>query len=423
MNILYRMSDRVREEQIGPCRLLMLPASVPQVVSWSGSLATNPNLERGEALVQTLMTDLLDKGTRVHDRFEISDELERRGARLAFSPSGLRIAFQGRALQRDMPRVMALLAEILTLPLFDESEFVKAKGRLKASFEHARDSTGVQAQGALTRRLFAANHPAFDPDLDETLKLLETLSVEDIHDYYDRHVGPNELVVAMAGDLDPGASMKAAEAAFAEWSGQSASATHVESAEVTAPGLLQIPMKEKPALDVRLGHAIKLRRTDPDWLPLHLAVYILGGNFSSRLMKRIRQELGLTYGISSNLQGLSGGVEGFFSTSMTLGAADLESGLDHTRRVIEDYVESGPSEVELEEKKTTIAGAYQVGLSTTGSIAGRLHRNAVFGFPTAYADEFVDEVRCVRLEDVREALAKYLAPSLLHTVIAGTLPE
>ncbi len=421
--MITRISDRVSEVDVGPCRLLLLPVDVPQVVSWAGSIATYPNLERGEALVQTLTADLLDKGTRLRDRFALSDELERRGARLTINASGLRISFRGRTLEHDMPEVMALLAEILTQPLLNESEFVKAKARLNASLEHARDSTAQRAQGALSRRLYCTNHPAFLPALEDTLQALATLSVDDIHTFYKGHMGPNDLVMAMTGDLNLDACVQAAEATFTHWAGQSTQATHVESASPEAPGQVQIPMKEKPALDVRLGHAIRLRRTDADWLPLHVATYILGGNFSSRLMKRVRQELGLTYGISAHLQGLADGAEGYYSTSMSLGAADLARGLDATRSVIEEFVREGPSAKELEEKKTTIAGAYQVGLSTTGSIAGRLHSNAVRGLEVAYLDEFVNEVKSLTLERVREVLSKHISPAALHTVVAGTLPE
>ena len=416
-----RIADRVRELQIGPCTLLQLPVSVPQVVRWHGSFASNPDLGRGEELIQVVLASLLDKGTCKRDRFALSDELERRGAAISIGSAGVRMAFSGRAMTRDVPDVMALMAEILREPLLDEDEFVKVKGRIQASMEQARDSTAVQAESALCRRLFSQRHPSHALSVDDVLKALASTSIDAVRSYYEQHVGANELTLAIAGDINMDTAEKAVGAAFADWDLHLVAPSHETASAPADPGTEHIDMADKPALDVRLGHAIPVARTDPEWLPLHIGTFILGGNFSARLMRHIRDELGLTYGISARLRGMQGKAQGYFATQMTLNQENLARGINEVRQMIQAFVEEGCTDTELDDTKTTVAGAYQVGLSTTEALAARLHNNRILGFTVDAIDTYVEEVGDLTLQQVRDSIARTIQPDDLHTVIAGTL--
>ena len=418
-----RIADRVRELQIGPCTLLQLPVSVPQVVRWHGSFASNPDLGRGEELIQVVLASLLDKGTRQRDRFALSDELERRGASISVVSAGVRMAFSGRAMTRDVPDVMALMAEILREPLLDEDEFVKVKGRIQASMEQARDSTAVQAESALCRRLFSQRHPSHALSVDDVLKALASTSIDAVRSYYEQHVGANELIVAVAGDIDVADAERAVRAAFEDWEYHGAVPTHATESEPVDPGNEHIQMEDKPALDVRLGHAIPVARTDPEWLPLHIGTFILGGNFSARLMRHIRDELGLTYGISARLRGMQGKAQGYFATQVTLSQENLARGIKEVKQMIRAFVDEGCSVRELDDAKTTIAGAYQVGLSTTDALAARLHNNRVLGFTVDAIDTYVEEVGDLTLQQVRDTVGRTIQPDDMHTVIAGSLEK
>ncbi|MDE2834913.1 MAG: pitrilysin family protein [Bacteroidota bacterium] len=415
------ISERVQRQQVGPCSLLTLSVSVPAVVRWYGSFASNPDLECGDELTQVVLASLMDKGTRHRDRFELSDELERRGAGISVGSAGTRVEFRGRAMMHDFADVMALTAEILREPSLDEQEFEKVIGRVRASVEQARDSTALQADGALCRRLFSRRHPSHIRSVEEVLADLNAMSVDTVRSYYQKHVGANDLIVAITGDIDNVDTEKAVAAAVAGWVPHEAKRTHEMASPPGAPGMDRIPMDHKPALDVRLGHAVPVARRDPAWLPLHMGTFILGGNFSARLMRHIRDELGLTYGISARLRGMQGSMQGYFSTQMSLSRENLERGLAATRQMIQAYVSEGCSEAELSETKTTVVGAYQVSLSTTAALAARLHNNRVHGFAPDAIDAFVEEVAALTRTQVNDAVSRLIRPEGLHTVIAGSL--
>ncbi|HLT47728.1 MAG TPA: hypothetical protein VK002_10915, partial [Rubricoccaceae bacterium] len=107
------LAERVVEAEAGAARLWLLPTPVRDVVAFRGSFETAPDFATDDDLVQHLLADLLDKGTRRRDRFAVAAALEGRGAELAFYPDGLRVGFAGKCLRADVADVLALAAEQL----------------------------------------------------------------------------------------------------------------------------------------------------------------------------------------------------------------------------------------------------------------------------------------------------------------------
>jgi zinc protease len=415
-------AERVRPQSAGVAQVLALRTPVDRVVSFEASFQTLPDFGGGEELLQKLTVMLLDKGTRRQDRHGIAEALEDRGARLSFSAEGLRCGFAGRCLRDDLPDVLALAAEQLREPLLDPEEFAKAKARQAAALRRALDDTGTAAHNALVQRLYDDAHPNHRPDPRVDLGRLEGLTIEDVREYHARHFGARGLWVVVVGDVDPVAVLDPIRRHLGDWPEPSAAGPFAEEATPQPPARVDLPIPEKENLDVRIGHALPLRRDAEDYLPLYAGVYALGGNFSARLMARVRDEQGLTYGIGARLAGMAVEHDGYFLASVTLSRQNLERGIEATLHEIRALTEEGVTDAELAEVRDTLAGAFQVGLATTGGLAGTLLTNAERGFPVDYLDRFPDLVRGISREQANAAIARYLRPDALHTVVAGTFP-
>jgi zinc protease len=413
------LAERVAVHHNGPVQLLMLEVPVPSVISFTGSFAVYSDLEAGEELLQDLTVSLLDKGTKRRDRFAIAELLDNRGAQLHFSSDTLRVRFSGRSLTEDIQDVMDVLAEQLREPLFDEAEFVKAKAQLAAKLHHALDSTGSQASGALTRRLYPKAHPNYIRQPEGELKFLAEISLADIRRFHERYFNPNKLTIAFAGDLDT-AAVTGSTDELAAWSGAAEISSFGVYAEPQGVGETRIAMPDKTNIDVRIGHSLRLLRQDPDYVPLFVGNYILGGNFSARLMDIVRDQMGLTYGIRSALAGISTEYDGYFQVSVALSTDKLERGMEVTLAEIKRFAAEGVTEDELEEKKTTVTGSYKVGLATTGGLASALLHNAERGFGVDYLDRYPDEVAALTLEQVNGAIRRHIQPEQLQAAMAGT---
>jgi predicted Zn-dependent peptidase len=418
------LAPRIEDRTAGPGRLLTLQTPVDGIVSWRGSFLAYPDLAAGHDPLQELTVSLLDKGTEHRDRFELAQVLEECGAKLNLSSDGLYVDVSGRALAEDLPRVMDVLAEMLQVPAFEPGEFEKAKAQAAAQVQRQMEKTGAQASAALTRRLFGRGHPNYNEAPETVLEQLQQITLDDVRAYHDAHFGATEWTLAVVGDLDHDTVELVVADAFADWAPHDAAPSHEEAgAPDVEPGRSVIEMPDKSNVDVRLGHALPLRRDHDDYAALYVGNYILGGNFAARLMNTVRDERGLTYHIGSNLSGVTTRYAGYWKTRVTLSHDALEEGIDATTAVIRNFVKEGATETELEDKKTTITGSYSVGLATTSNLAQSILTNAERGFEVDYLDTFPDEIRALSLEAVNDAVRTYLRPDAMHEALAGVAPK
>jgi zinc protease len=414
------LSERVEERQVGSCRLLTLHSPVEDVVSFRGSFFAQPDFGSGEELVQDLTVSLLDKGTRKRDRFAIADLLENRGAQLRFSSDGLRVRFSGRALREDLTEVLAVLGEQLLEPLFDEAEFVKARAQLTAALRHSLESTGAQASGALSRLLYAKAHPNHTRSAEAELSRLQEIGPEQIRQYHTRHFGSNDLLLVLSGDVDAERAEHVVRESLGAWAPHQAAPPFDVQASPQGVERTEVFMPDKSNIDVRMGHSLSVRRSDPDYLRLYVGNYVLGGNFSARLMATVRDEMGLTYGIHSALSGISSLYAGHWHVSVTLSQGAVERGMEATMDQMRQFVEEGIRADELDEKQTTINGSYKVGLGTTGGLAAVLLHHAEQGFDAGYIDQYPLEVNALTLDEVNEAIRTHFHPEHMRVALAGT---
>lgn len=404
--------------------VVVAPRPVPSVVSWHGSIETYPRFDEGGELVQDIVASLLNKGTRRRDRFELAADLEDRGAEVHFSSHGTRVHFSGKALARDVADVLQMTAEQLAEPSLDETEFEKAVQRMRASLRRSSSNTSYRSGAALRERLFSPAHPNYNRDPAEDLKHLAELSIGDARAFHEAHFGGASVAVCASGDIESEAFARMAGECFGRWDGGSAKGSFDPTGRLDDErSRSEIHIPDRDNLDVRFGHAVHLRRNDPDFLALYVANYILGGNFSARLMAKVRNELGLTYGIGSSLSGFDVAYEGMWQISVTLSKDRLEEGIEATMGEIVRFLDTGATQEELDAKKTTICGSYEVGLSTTRGLAQTLHANLRNGFEASYLSEFPDIIRALTLEEVNRSISKYLDADRLRIAIAGSLPR
>jgi len=417
------LAARVHDVQAGPARLLLLPTPVRDVISFRGSFQTALDMTSDDDVVQSLTGVLLDKGTALRDRFAIAEMLEGRGARLSFYSDGLRMGISGRALREDLPDVLELAGEILRQPAFEPEQVEKAKTRAIAGVRRAREATDSQAAGALARRLYGLPHPNYVLTPEQEIERIEAVTPEAIRRFHTEHIGPRGLVLAFVGDIDPDAIPSTLTTAFDGWTASDLEPVFDTSSSSQPSGEEAVEMAERRNLDVRMGHALDLRRDHDDYMALYTAAFALGGNFSSRLMQTVRDEQGLTYGISASLSNVTVEHDGHLAVSVTLSQENLERGIAATREQLDLFVSEGMGEEELSQTQTTLAGRHVVGLATTGGIAARLLINAERGFDVGYLDGYPDLIHALTPDGVTDVLRRHIRPEDLHTVTAGTLPE
>jgi len=415
--------DRVVVRSCGAAQTLILRTPIRDVISFRGSFGVYPDFGIGEEFIQDLVVSQLDKGTKHRDRFAIAEIIEDCGAQVLFSSDGYRVQFSGRALREDISGVIRIVEEQLREPLLDEKEFKKGRLQMSAALHRALENTGVLASRSLSGQIYPKSHPNYMAGPEEKLARLPQITVNDIHSFHAKHFYANDLRVAFVGDLDVNEIDYLVSSGLGNWSSSDIDSSLETKCLSLNPRTIGIPVPEKQNIDVRMGHGLPVRRNAADFLPVHLATFVLGGNFSARLMSTIRDDMGLTYGIYSRLNGISVDYDGNLEISVTLSQENIDRGVKATTMEIKRFVDGGITEEELAKVKTTLKGRFQVELATTEGLAGSLLRNAERNFNPDYLDRFPDLLDEISIDQVNDVIKEYIHPEQFQVAMAGMLPD
>jgi zinc protease len=182
-----------------------------------------------------------------------------------------------------------------------------------------------------------------------------------------------------------------------------------------------VAMADKTSVSVLLGQATGLRYMDADSLALRVGTAILGSGFTSRLVKTVRDQEGLTYGVGAGVDDDTF-VDGSWMVRATFAPALLQKGITSTRRELDKWYESGVTADELAARKTNMIGEYQVSLASTGGMASAILRTVNRGKDLKWMDEYPKAIDALTVEQVNAAIRKHLDPQKMVLLEAGTLP-
>jgi zinc protease len=402
--------------------LLVLENHANPTVSLSGFLKAGEYFNPpGKDSLASITASMLNKGTARRTKLEIAESLESNGARLGFSSNNFTTSISGQSLSRDLPMIISTLAEELREPVFPETEMEKLKQRYIASIKEDLDDTRSRAYERLTQAIFPAGHPFYQYPSETIISQIETITAEDARGFYGKYYGTGGMILTIVGDVEPSAVRALVEQNLGDWLGAPAPEINLPVTELQTEVKREIVvLKDKPNCDVLIGHASRLRRSNPDYLAAVIANNALGqSTLSSRLGLKVRDEMGLTYGISSGFR--SGIGDGPFTIGVTVAPENIDLAIDTTLEIVNDYISGGIREDELQDEKASVTGSYKVGLATNAGMAGQIANSELFGLGETYLDEFPGLINALTKQQIDEAIRKYIHPEVATTVIAGTI--
>lgn len=368
-----------------------------------------------------LTASMLNKGTLRRSKLEIAEALESVGARLNFSANTFITTISGQSLSRDFGTILATLAEELREPSFPEDELAKLKQHLIATIKHHQEETRLRAIERLTQILYPPANPFYHPSADELVDEVEQITADEIQQFYQYRYGAASMILAVVGDVAAEDVRGQIEDLLGDWIGAPRAEIDLPVTSLqSSPKREWVPMKDKANVDVVIGHASRLRRANSDYLAATLANHALGhSTLSSRLGLKVRDEMGLTYGINSAFME-SGLGDGPFTISVTVAPSNIDPAINASLEIIEDFIRNGIREDELRDEKSSWIGSFKIGLATNSGMAAQLASAELYGLGVNYLDEFARLVSSLTKEEVDEAIRYYFHPECATTVIAGT---
>jgi len=368
---------------------------------------------RERAGLGRLTLDLLRGGSARYSEADIDRRIADAGAQLRDSFDLDRAGFALRTLSSEAERRSAVdtLADILQAPRFPAEIFEREKARAIAGAAEAE----TQPDHVAEKRLYELMYPTHPYGVTATPATLATITREDVERHYRDHYGSGGAAVAIVGDLSIDAAKALAEQLTARLA--QGAAVALPAPQPPAPGKIVRVGHPSTQSHVLLGEAA-LARDDPDFFPLVVGNYVLGGGgFVSRLMTEVRSKHGLAYSVYSYFYPYA--QLGPFQVGLQTRRDQANEALKRVQDVIGEFVARGPTEAELKAAKKSLVGGFPLRIDTNRKLLEQL---AVIGFyklPLDWLETYPARVQAVTLDQVRVAFARRVAPEKLAVVIVG----
>lgn len=368
---------------------------------------------------------MLLEGTAKHSKKEIQQLLDSMAAMLSFNVTDQRLVFSGRVRTVHLPKLLRLVAECLTEPAFPEAELEVLKAREFSNLALTMQDTRLQASILLARELYPKGHPNYDDTTEESKAALGHITSDYLASKHGNIIDKRSLVLSIAGDITVPKAASLIEKAFKELPEADISFTSYKKAMSGKAKQAVATITNKASIDYMMGALAGITKTHKDYAALLLGIQVLGNRsgFSGRLMKTVREEEGLTYGVYSLLSGFENGADGFLYIWATFAPQLFQKGRDSIMRQIKLITGKGVTDEEVKKHRGLYDARDKVQLSNSGAFATTAHNVVVDGLSLSYLDTFPKKVLKLSAKEVNAALKKYLIPKFLSEAAAGPVEK
>jgi zinc protease len=320
-------------------------------------------------------------------------------------------------LKRDLALGLDLLAEVVLSPTFPEAEFARKAAQIKAAIRRSEENPSSVAARALARLVYDS-HPYGTP-IEGTEASVARITRDDVVKFYREHARPDTTIVAVVGAVTVDEARREIAARLGGWARPAAPPPSVPPASGGRGGEVETIKRDLTQATVMLGRQA-IRQTDPDYFPLAVASYILGGGSASRLYARVREEGGQAYSVYSYVSPGKSGAS--FVVGTQTRTAEVPKVLDVLRMELVRMTREPVSDRELDLAKAYLIGSFPLRLDTSSKVADFVVAVEALGLGLDYADRYKERIAKVTAADVQRVAARFFDPGTFDRVVVGAVP-
>jgi predicted Zn-dependent peptidase len=352
--------------------------------------------------------NLLSKGTQRKSSFEIAEMLDIYGAHLEIQPAFDYVSVSLYILNKNFQAAVGLLFEMLTDSVLPEPELDLLKSIYLQNLKVNYEKTSFLASRQLRKNLFGET--PYGRELDETD--LAAINIESVSRHYAE--GFKRATLFVSGRVSD-TNMAFLNSTFNSLKHDDivpnnfASTPTAHSREVvTKEGSLQS--------SIRFGKKA-MSKLHGDYVDALFLNHILGGYFGSRLMKNIREDKGLSYGISSSLHALKN--DSYLAIGADVNRENLDIAFVEIGNELRCLRTEKVDDEELNTARNHFIGSLQLEITTSFAHADKIKNIVLFNLPTDYYQHMIDRVNAINAEDLLKVANKYFAEDTFLEIAVG----
>ena len=411
-------STILRERWGNGATLLAYPNLTSPAVYFAGYMQpgaiADPEEMRGLA---SFTTDMLMTGTRRLNFQRLHDKIESIGASLSLGTGHLSTTFYGQCLREDLETIWGLLLEVVREPAFAEKQFKRVRNQILTGIAIQNQDTAEMASQAFNRALYGS-HPYAHPDIGYA-QTVSGIQKEQLESFHATHYGPNGLVLAVCGGIEPEMARDIFAKTIGSWQfdRQSPPTELPPFMPPTAPVRTHVTLEEKNQSDLVIGVPAP-KTVSQDYQVCSIGNSILGKyGMMGRIGKAVREKAGLAYEVSSHLGA------GIGPTAWTIVAGvnpeNLEKAITLLKQELVRFRSEPVTDQELQDVKTQALGRVPLSLETNAGIASILVSIERYGYDLDHLRQLPGIIESITAEQILAAAHRYWDLEKLVITSAG----
>jgi len=357
---------------------------------------------------------VLTRGTAKRTGPELDSAIEFVGGSVEAGTGRDTITVSMTAQKKDLALGLDLVSEVVLTPTFPEAEVARKVSEIQAAIKRSEEDPGTVAARALGRLVFDG-HPYGRP-VEGTRESVARLTRDDVVKFYRERARPDTTIIAVVGAITVDEARREIMARFGSWARPADPPATVAAATSPATAREETVKRELTQTTIMFGRQA-IVQTDPDYFPMAVASYVLGGGSASRLYTRVREESGLAYAVFSWVAPWRHGAS--FAVSAQTRTAEAPKVVAMIREELARMGREPVADRELALAKQYLIGSFPLRLDTSGKVADFLVAVEDRGLGLDYADRYKERIGKVTAADIRRVAVKYFPPGAFSLVIVG----
>ncbi len=366
-------------------------------------------------LAQITGTVMRTGGTEAQTGDQLDELLENIAASVesGIGETSGRVSFS--ALKENTDQVLAVFQQVLTAPEFRQDKIDLAKTQMRSGIARRNDDAGAVAGREFTDIVYGKDTPyGWRIEYDT----LDRMQRDDLVAFYHRYFFPANIMLVAAGDFNTAEMRAKLEKLFGGWkAGQPPVPRFASVREKPAPGVYLAVKQDVTQTFFELGH-LGGTLNDKNYAALEVMADILGGGFRSRLMQRVRTELGYAYDISADW-GADYDHPGLFVISGSTKSASTTEALQVIQQEIEKMRSTEVTDAELQAAKDAVLNSFVFNFDRPSKTLNRMVTLDYYGYPRDFLFQYQKAVAAVTKADILRVAKEYIKPGDFTIVTVG----
>jgi zinc protease len=353
--------------------------------------------------IASFTNSLLTEGAGEWSALQIAERIEGVGSQL--ESGSLRdmawVAIRSLTEPEVLGTSLETLAAILVSPSFNEADVERERQSILAGLLQDEQSPGRIGKKQLYELVYGDHPYASDPSGNR--ESVKSITREAIIQTHKRLYVANNAVVAIVGAVDKEHAGTIAERVVGGLPAGEAAPPLPPVQSLDKGVVKQVPFPSSQS-HLYLGQP-GLKRGDPDYFPLYVGNHILGGSgLVSLLSEEVREKRGLSYSVYSYFLPMR--QLGLFQVGLQTKNEQADEALKVVEDTLQRYITEGPTDEELRAAKQNITGGFPLRIASNGKIVEYLAVIGFYDLPLDYLDLFVDKIKAVSKEQIRDAFKR-----------------